>query len=101
MNQVDVDSADNESDLDLEPTLDDDDIGDESNVEPTDEGIPCLWDLHLHPNKHSKSIWQQQPQIEFLPSHPESSTHHQQVHLHTRQLVPVPVGRKSSQSIGT
>ena len=59
---------------------------------PADDGVECLWDLHLHSNKHLKSTKQHQPCIPFASSHPDVETHYQKVLAHSRRLVPVPLG---------
>ena len=71
---------------------DEQECSDDGGQEPDDNGVPCLWDLHLHPNKHLKSTKRRRPRVEFLQEHPESFTHYQKVQLHANRLVPVPVG---------
>lgn len=60
--------------------------------EPSDNGVPCLWDLHLHNNKYLKSNAYRRPRIEFGSLHPENSTHYQRVNEWCKQVVPVPLG---------
>ena len=60
--------------------------------EPDDDGVSCLWDLHLHGNKYLKSTKWKCPCIEFSPLHPENLTHYQKVRTRERRLIPVPIG---------
>ena len=76
-------------DADPSPDFEDEET---SDSEPVDNNIPCLWDLHLHFNKHLKSTKKSRPRVEFTPSHSECNTHYQCIRLHCRRLVPVPVG---------
>lgn len=61
-------------------------------VEPSDNGIEFLWDLHLHENTYLKSTSYRRPRINFGPTHPEHTTHYQKVRHHSSRLVPVPLG---------
>ena len=89
---TDNESLDIETRNDIELESDSETPTDCLDDEPCDEGAALLWDLHLHNNKHLKSTKRRRPRIEFSPLHPEHVSHYQKVQLHSRRLVPVPLG---------